>query len=104
MPRAIRFQRHGFTLPANWAEGLLFGTEDYADGAQQRWTRTAWTQDDPTLAYSLNPRVTESKVGDSEQIPSEQQLAWQQWSNSKDSYGCFCQESYGKLKHKRLFW
>ena len=49
----------------NWGAGLPFGTEDYADGnVRQRWTHTVWTQDDTNLVYKLNPRVTESKVGD----------------------------------------
>ena len=48
----------------NWAAGLPLGTEDFADGARQRWTRTVWTQDDPTKTYIINPRVIESKVGD----------------------------------------
>ena len=47
----------------NWQEGLPFGTEDFADGSRQRWTRTVWTQDTTTL-YKVNPRVTETKVGD----------------------------------------
>ncbi len=47
-----------------WAEGLPFATEDFADGARQRYTVTSWTQENPALAYILNPRVAESKVGD----------------------------------------
>lgn len=48
----------------NWAEGLLLGTEDFANGARKRWTRTVWTQDDPTKSYQINPRIAESRVGD----------------------------------------
>ncbi|HLM59867.1 MAG TPA: VCBS repeat-containing protein, partial [Pyrinomonadaceae bacterium] len=48
----------------NWAEGLPFGTEDVVSGVQKRWTRTFWTQDDTSKNYKINPRVTESKVGD----------------------------------------
>ena len=48
----------------NWAEGLPFGTTDTVSGVLKRWTRSVWTQDDTTPIYKINPRVTESKVGD----------------------------------------
>jgi len=62
-------------IAADWKEGLPIGTEDCVSdtcgGAdRKRWTRTVWTQDDTTVTngnpfpYILNPRVTESKVGD----------------------------------------
>ncbi|MGI8641405.1 MAG: FG-GAP-like repeat-containing protein, partial [Pyrinomonadaceae bacterium] len=52
----------------NWAEGLPFATEDIADGTRQRWTRQSWTQDNTSLIYQLNPRVTQSKVGDASNV------------------------------------
>ncbi len=57
-----------FVGESGWMEGLPIATEDWADGtsgfARQRWTWNAWTQDDENLAYTLNPRVIESRVGD----------------------------------------
>lgn len=51
-----------------WQEGLPVATEDWVteNGVQvrKRWSSTDWTQDDPNAPYVLNPRVTESKVGD----------------------------------------
>ncbi|MBC7899344.1 MAG: hypothetical protein H7070_04770 [Saprospiraceae bacterium] len=53
-------------------EGLPVVTEDWADGTsgteRKRWTWTSYTQDDTNLTYLLNPRVTESKVGDTTNI------------------------------------
>ncbi len=53
---------------STWKEGLPIVTEDWANPgtglARQRWTHTTWTQDNPSANYVLNPRVTESKVGD----------------------------------------
>ncbi len=49
---------------SGWQEGLPLATEDYADGVRKRWTQTTWTQDDVNQTYIVNPRVTETKVGD----------------------------------------
>jgi YD repeat-containing protein len=49
---------------SGWQEGLPQATEDYADGTRKRWTQTTWTQDDTTKTYIINPRVTDTKVGD----------------------------------------
>lgn len=53
---------------SGWSEGLPIVTEDWANPgsglARQRWTHTTWTQDNTGVGYILNPRVTESKVGD----------------------------------------
>jgi YD repeat-containing protein len=44
-----------------WQRGLGMFTETVANNAVQRWTATDWEADSNTL---LNPRVTESNVGD----------------------------------------
>jgi YD repeat-containing protein len=54
---------------SGWNEGLTIATEDCLTtgstcSTQKRWTWTSWTQDDTGLSCMLNPRVTETKVGD----------------------------------------
>ena len=55
---------------SGWKEGLELLTETHADSGngveRKRWSSKTWTQDDETLSYFLNPRVTESKIGDDE--------------------------------------
>jgi YD repeat-containing protein len=55
-----------------WQRGLALGTETWGtvngtNGTfgERRWTSTTWTQDDTTVSYPANPRVTESAVSDS---------------------------------------
>jgi YD repeat-containing protein len=55
---------------SGWKEGLTLATEDCLTTSstcsdRRRWTWTDWTQDNTSLTYDLNPRVTESRVGDS---------------------------------------
>jgi YD repeat-containing protein len=55
--------------PSSYKEGLTLATEDCTDtgsscGTRVRWTWNSLTQDNTGLAYILNPRVTESRVGD----------------------------------------
>lgn len=61
-----------FVVGSGWREGLQIASEDWANGTsgseRKRWTWTNWTQDDTNLTYIQNPRVTESKVGDSTNI------------------------------------
>jgi YD repeat-containing protein len=53
---------------SSWSEGLPIATQDCIGSCSgsniKRWTATDWTQDDENLSYMLNPRVTETKVGD----------------------------------------
>jgi YD repeat-containing protein len=57
-----------FVGSSGWMESLPIATEDWAYGVsgieRKRWTWTNWTQDDTNLTETLNPRTTESKVGD----------------------------------------
>jgi YD repeat-containing protein len=47
-----------------WQKGLTTLSEVWAGGVRQKWTTTAWTQDNTSVAYHLNPRVTETNVYD----------------------------------------
>jgi YD repeat-containing protein len=53
---------------SGYTEGLTLATQDCVSNCtganQKRWTWTGWTQDDVNLGYILNPRVTETRVGD----------------------------------------
>ena len=53
---------------SGWNEGIPIATQDCIGSCSgsniKRWTSTAWTQDNESLSYMLNPRVTETKVGD----------------------------------------
>lgn len=57
-----------FSASSGWAEALPAVTEDYATESsslvKKRWNWTAYTQDDTSKSYIVNPRVTESKIGD----------------------------------------
>jgi YD repeat-containing protein len=61
-----------FVGESGWKEALPIVTEDWADGAggleRKRWIWSAYTQDDTNLAYALNPRLIESKIGDAANI------------------------------------
>lgn len=47
-----------------WQKGLTTLSEVWSGGIRQKWTTTAWTQDNTTVNYQLNPRVTETNVYD----------------------------------------
>lgn len=59
-----------FVYASGWNESLPIGTEDCittssACTTQKRWTWNEWTQDNTGVSYILNPRITQSLVGDS---------------------------------------
>ena len=47
-----------------WQKGLTTLSEVWSGGVRQKWTTTAWTQDNTAVSYELNPRVTETNVYD----------------------------------------
>jgi hypothetical protein len=50
---------------SGWQRGLASLVETYdKDGGKQRWAETLWTQDDTTVSYQLNPRVSETNIYD----------------------------------------
>ncbi|HEY1403482.1 MAG TPA: hypothetical protein VGB05_05105, partial [Pyrinomonadaceae bacterium] len=49
---------------SGWQNGLTTGTEVWSGGVKKKWTSTAWTQDDPNVAYKKNPRPEETNIYD----------------------------------------
>ncbi len=51
---------------SGWQRGLTQQSEVWTGGGvtRQKWTTTSWTQENPSLSYQLNPRVTETNVYD----------------------------------------
>lgn len=49
---------------SGWQKGLTTLSEVWSGGVRQKWTTTAWTQDNPAVSYETNPRVTENNVYD----------------------------------------
>lgn len=47
-----------------WQKGLSTTSEIWSGGVKQKWTTTAWTQDNTSVSYEVNPRVTETNVYD----------------------------------------
>src|SRR4029079_15272858 len=47
-----------------WQRGLITLSEVWSGGVRQKWTTTEWTQDNTSVAYEVNPRVTETNVYD----------------------------------------
>ncbi|MDQ2975644.1 MAG: hypothetical protein M3R69_09575, partial [Acidobacteriota bacterium] len=55
-----------FFATSGWQSGLTTSSEIWSGGVKKKWTTIAWTQDDETLAYQKNPRVTETNIYDAE--------------------------------------
>src|SRR6185369_15039836 len=49
---------------SGWQKGLTTLSEIWSGGVKQKWTTTAWTQDNTSVSYETNPRVTETNVYD----------------------------------------
>jgi YD repeat-containing protein len=47
-----------------WQKGLTTLSEVWVGIARKKWTTTAWTQDNTSVSYETNPRVTETNVYD----------------------------------------
>jgi YD repeat-containing protein len=47
-----------------WQRGLTTLSEVWSGGVRQKWTTTAWTQDNTSAGYEVNPHVTETNVYD----------------------------------------
>jgi YD repeat-containing protein len=50
---------------AAWMRGLVKSSEVWSSGVQQKLSTIAWTQDNTSVNYKTNPRVTETNVYDS---------------------------------------
>jgi YD repeat-containing protein len=49
---------------SGWQRGLVAQTEDWSGGTRQKWTTTAFTQDNTSVNYQTNPRVIETNIYD----------------------------------------
>jgi YD repeat-containing protein len=49
---------------SGWQRGLTIASEVRIANQQQKWTTTTWTQDNTSVGYEVNPRVTETNVYD----------------------------------------
>ncbi|HEX6717028.1 MAG TPA: DUF4214 domain-containing protein, partial [Pyrinomonadaceae bacterium] len=47
-----------------WQRGLATLSEVWSGSVRQKWTTTGWTQDNTSVGYEINPRVTETNVYD----------------------------------------
>src|ERR1044072_1855042 len=47
-----------------WQRGVTTVREIWSAGGRQKWPTAAWTQDNTSLAYEVNPRVTETNIYD----------------------------------------
>jgi len=47
-----------------WQKGLTTLSEVWVGTDKKKWTTTAWTQDNTSVSYETNPRVTETNVYD----------------------------------------
>src|SRR5215216_3440578 len=47
-----------------WQRGLTTLSEVWSGGMKQKWTTMTWTQDNTSVTYEVNPRVTETNVFD----------------------------------------
>jgi YD repeat-containing protein len=47
-----------------WQKGLTTLSEVWSGGVRQKWTTTTWTQDNTSVGYEVNPRVTETNAYD----------------------------------------
>jgi YD repeat-containing protein len=53
-----------FYSGSGWQRGLVAQTENWSGGTRQKWTTTAFTQDNTAVAYQTNPRVIETNIHD----------------------------------------
>src|SRR6185369_3638681 len=49
---------------SGWQKGMVTLSEVWVGIDKQKWTTTAWTQDNTSVSYETNPRVTETNVYD----------------------------------------
>jgi len=50
---------------AGWQKRLPIQTETWWVGVRQKWTTKTWTQENTSVGYQVNPRVTETNIYDS---------------------------------------
>jgi YD repeat-containing protein len=76
---------------SGWNEGLPIASEDWATenntSSRKRWTWTDWTQGDTTKSYIVNPRVIETRVGDTSNKKKTQIDYYLQTGTNVSPYG-----------------
>ena len=63
---------------SGWRRGLPVLVETYSGGSWQRKVTTTWTQDNESVSYPLNPRITETNIYDPANNHSRVQITYQQ--------------------------
>jgi YD repeat-containing protein len=53
-----------YAAVSGWQKGLTNQTEVWSPSVRKKWSTLAWTQDNTSLTYPLNPRVIETNVYD----------------------------------------
>jgi RHS repeat-associated protein len=69
-----------------WQRGLPIRTETWAKNVLQKWTTTAWTQDDTRLDVRNNPRPEEINIYDREGNRRHQRFVYQAYGLAGDIY------------------
>ncbi|HYE73643.1 MAG TPA: hypothetical protein VEF04_09935, partial [Blastocatellia bacterium] len=49
---------------SGWQHGLTLRTENWAGSVKKKWTTATYTQDNTSVSYQTNPRVTETNIYD----------------------------------------
>ncbi|HEU4932509.1 MAG TPA: RHS repeat-associated core domain-containing protein, partial [Pyrinomonadaceae bacterium] len=72
-----------FFHTSGWQSGLTHTTEVWSGGVKRKWTTLSYAQDDPSVNYQKNPRVTETNVydeaGNRRRTVIEYTAAYAQW-------------------------
>lgn len=72
-----------FFHTSGWQSGLTHTTEVWSGGVKKKWTTASYTQDDTSLSFKKNPRVTETNVydeaGNRRRTVIEYTAAYEQW-------------------------
>lgn len=63
---------------SGWRRGLPVLVETYSGGNWQRKVTTTWTQDNESVSYPLNPRITETNIYDPLNNRARGQITYQQ--------------------------
>ena len=65
---------------SGWQRGLPALVETYSGGVWQRKATTTWTQDNESVSYALNPRVTETNIYDPAGNRKRVRITYQQFT------------------------
>ena len=70
----------GSAAAEGWRRGLPALVETYTGSTWRRKVMTTWTQDNTSVSYPLNPRVTETNIYDPEGNRARTQVTYQQFT------------------------